>query len=238
MPVFCRENLECSTCPGAKYGSNKHEDGTFTPDITTALSNCVWKETWLPAEVPTSNPNVDIIGSYTGICHLQGDTQKGCKLPDTCADTTVHVQGNIYFVKQAVRVGPLVEYGLTPGCPSEGLPPTCRDSATAPGIKQARCRRGGTLRSLFDSNSLPTGKGRFQPEQAHEPEYYFLPQIIYSVTTLVVVHMAQCCMYCKQKLFQGICCLVFGLRSGHLCCLGPNTDIVCHNIMIGCMHGC
>jgi hypothetical protein len=44
LPLFCSENLECCACPGAKYGSNKHEDGSFTPDITPALSNCIWKQ--------------------------------------------------------------------------------------------------------------------------------------------------------------------------------------------------
>jgi hypothetical protein len=162
--LSCSANLESTACPGAQYGHRKHDnedDGLFTSmsDITPALSNCVLKASYLATGVATSNPNLDVVGSYEGTCSLQQDNSKGCNMPETCEDTTLAVRGVIYLVKQAVRVGPKDESTTTPGCPVPGL---CRtDSATAPGSIRPECRSTRrSIQHIFDGHSLPTGKGK------------------------------------------------------------------------------
>jgi hypothetical protein len=124
---------------------------------------------------------VGILGSYTGTCHLQGDTQKGCKLPDTCENTIVTLQGVIYVLNEAVRVSPRDESTLAPGCPLVDLeckprqepPPESDDTSesdntesnnSGEGVVCPAARRilGSLYRTLLDSNAA-NGTGNHEP---------------------------------------------------------------------------
>lgn len=107
---MCREELACTECPSAhNYGPHYGGSGEgFTHDITVPMSLCQWTifknddDECLP--VPNKN-ELKICGTYQGTCYLDEDKKGGCKFPDTCEDTMLTIQGVIYKVDDAIRIG-------------------------------------------------------------------------------------------------------------------------------------
>lgn len=173
LPLLRSQQLECTVCPGAGYRLAKHApaEGPLTLHNTPTLSNCVWQYTVLSRSIPTSKPNLYIRGSYTGTCQLQEDTGKGCQLPESCDEATVAVQGVIYLVKQAVRVGPSDQAIIAPDCPLQSDTPGCRTDSAASGSEKCRSTRRSVQQTSTGGHSLPTGKGKphmmIHPLMAH-----------------------------------------------------------------------
>jgi hypothetical protein len=112
LAVFpCSNNLACTTCPEdlphEHYYHGDPEKNVFNP-VGVALSRCsMFKVSNEP--IKTSTPGVSLVGTFTGVCHLDGGNDKKCDIPEGCDDVEVSITGYKYEIVKAVRVGP--KYG-------------------------------------------------------------------------------------------------------------------------------
>jgi hypothetical protein len=104
--VMCRERMACTECPHAHYapdGSN--DDGTFTGSLTVPMSLCSWTIFKSECRAVPNRLGIEACGTYHGTCFLEEDAKSGCKYPDTCEDSMLTIQGVIYTIEDAIRVG-------------------------------------------------------------------------------------------------------------------------------------
>jgi hypothetical protein len=117
MSVTCRDEIQCVPCPDAHhYGQDHHEEDTIVRDVTPTLSKCTW-DIWVrDTPVPIRGKNGwTNKGTYTATCFLEEDTKAGCKFPETCEDTMITIQGVIYGIQKAIRLGPETPVGPNGG---------------------------------------------------------------------------------------------------------------------------
>lgn len=129
----CSFNLACIPCPEHQHGSynpGHDSDSMPTRDITPALSKCSMSIQELDKDNCTPVPNTPGLtwcGAYYGQCHLCKEHE--CSFPGAHEDTVVHIDGLIYRVTEAVKVGPASTVPTTDSC----APPSSRlESADKP----------------------------------------------------------------------------------------------------------
>jgi hypothetical protein len=111
------DEIQCVPCPDAHhYGQDHHEEDTIVRDVTPTLSKCTW-DIWVrDTPVPIRGKNGwTNKGTYTATCFLEEDTKAGCKFPETCEDTMITIQGVIYGIQKAIRLGPETPVGPNGG---------------------------------------------------------------------------------------------------------------------------
>lgn len=112
MSVTCRDEIQCIACPDAHHSGQDYQEDTLVRDITPTMSKCTW-DIWVrdtPVPIRT-RPGWTNKGTYMATCFLEEDNKAGCKFPETCEDTMVTIQGVIYGVNKAIRMGPKTPVG-------------------------------------------------------------------------------------------------------------------------------
>jgi len=105
------DTLTCSACPEDSHYRKQEEDSEFAiTDVGSILGKCMFQKTTLTEEqnIPLigSKPGFKWAGTFYGTCYLEKSGKDICELPEGCEDTVLQIQGVIYNVEKAVRVGP------------------------------------------------------------------------------------------------------------------------------------
>jgi len=106
------DTLSCAPCPEAhyrKYDDHAHDEFAVGT-VGAILGKCMWEKNELTAvqAIPLiGKPGFIWAGTFRGTCYLEDSGKGHCELPEGCEDTVLSVQGVLYTVDKAVRVGPV-----------------------------------------------------------------------------------------------------------------------------------
>jgi len=100
--------LACSPCPEEEdYSSYKYPGADYLPEMGLTLvgSKCMINKQYTTPVGMAGKPGVSFVGTFTGTCYLMENKDHSCNLPETCEYVVASVQGVIYEVAKAIRVG-------------------------------------------------------------------------------------------------------------------------------------
>jgi len=105
---FCSNTLTCSSCPEEEEYYKERPDRDYYPEMGLSLvgSKCMFNKQYTTPVGLAGKPGVNFVGTFTGTCYLMESKDHSCNLPETCEYVVVSLQGVIYQVNKAVRVGP------------------------------------------------------------------------------------------------------------------------------------
>lgn len=104
---FCSNTLSCSSCPEEEEYSRERRD-YYPPEMGLSLvgSKCMINKQYTTPVGLAGKPGVNFVGTFTGTCYLMESKDHSCGMPETCEYVVASIQGVIYAVTKAVRVGP------------------------------------------------------------------------------------------------------------------------------------